>query len=204
VALEPDTNQYNVCHVTVDHPLMSRSELYDAFRAAWRQYYSTSHVKTIFMRALAAGSHLSIFTTALYAGSMDIEGEHPLEIGLLRRKIRLQRRPGLPIEPRSLFYPRRLLEILVANSRWGWLFSRYWAIKLMARWAVSRQRYGEWRANNETVPLGTGLMDTYFGAIPESQRRTVAVLKKLQIRIGNKASSADLEVIASPPSRSPR
>ena len=47
VRLEQDTNQYNVCHVTVDHPLMTRSELYHAFRAAWRQYYSAAHVKTM-------------------------------------------------------------------------------------------------------------------------------------------------------------
>ena len=185
VALEPDTNKYNVCHVTVDHPLMSRSELYNAFRAAWRQYYSVAHVKTMFMRALAAGSHLSIFTTALYAGSMDIEREHPLEIGFLRRKVRLQRRPGMPIESWLVFYARRLLEIVVTNFRWGCLFSRYWAIKLMARWAVLSQRYGECSARKEATPLGQRLMETYFASIPETQRRTVETLKNLQIKINN-------------------
>jgi hypothetical protein len=135
---------------------------------------------------------------------MDIEGEHPLEIGFLRRKIRMQRRPGMAIEPWPLFYSRRLVEILVANFRWGCLFGHYWAIKLMARWAVSRQRYGECLANNETVPLGTRFMETYFGAIPETQRRTVAILRQLQTGIGSKASSADPEMTTSPPSRSPR
>jgi radical SAM superfamily enzyme YgiQ (UPF0313 family) len=201
VPLEPDTNQYNVCHVTVDHPLMSRSELYNTFRAAWRQYYSVAHVKTMFMRALAAGSHLSIFTTALYAGSMDIEGEHPLEIGFLRRKVRLQRRPGLPIESWPAFYARRLWEIIVTNFCWGCLFSRYWGIKLMARWAVSRQRFREWPTNNQTLSLGTRLMETYYSAIPETQRRTVAILRELQTKKDKTAHRPNLQ-LTSPPSRS--
>jgi radical SAM superfamily enzyme YgiQ (UPF0313 family) len=185
VPLEPDTNQYNVCHVTADHPLMSRSELYNTFRAAWRQYYSAAHVKAMFMRALAAGSHLSIFTTAVYARSMDIEGEHPLEVGFLRRKVRRQRRPGMPIEPWLVFYPRRLLEIIVTNFRWGRLIGHYWAIKLTAHYAVSRQRHQAWPAEKETVPLGPRLMDTYFASIPETQRRTVATLKQVQTKLDN-------------------
>jgi len=95
---------------------MTRNELYDSFRAAWRQYYSTRHGKTIFTRALTANAHLSVFTTALYAGSMDIEREHPLEIGFLRRKVRTQRRPGLPIDSWLRVCPRRLLEVLVVNE----------------------------------------------------------------------------------------
>jgi len=76
----------------------------------------------MFMRALVARSYLSIFTTAVYAGSMDIEGEHPLEVGFLRRKVRTQRRPGFPIERRLRFYRRRLIVIMVVNFRWGCLF----------------------------------------------------------------------------------
>ncbi len=138
VRLEQDTDQYNVCHVTVDDPLMTRSELYHVFRAARRQYYSAADVKTMFMRARITGSNLPILTMALYAGSMDIEGEHPLEIGLLRRKICQQRRPGIPIEPWAV-YARRLSEVIVTNVRWGCLFIRYWLIKLVARWLVTRR-----------------------------------------------------------------
>lgn len=198
VALEPDTNRYNVCHVTVDHPIMTRDELYDSFRAAWRQYYSTWHVKMILMRALAARSHLSIFTMALYAGSMDIEREHPLEIGFLRRKVRTQRRPGLPIEWWLRFYPRRLLEILVVNLRWSCLFARFGAIKLIARWEIFRSSYGESLASNKEQPMGSKLMESYFDNIPESQRRTVDVLKELDTEIARTALSANLDVMVTP------
>ena len=39
------------------------------------------------------------------------EGVHTLEGGILRRKRRRSRRPGLPIEPAILFYPKFALEI---------------------------------------------------------------------------------------------
>ncbi|MBV9479627.1 MAG: radical SAM protein, partial [Acidobacteria bacterium] len=198
VPLEPDTNQYNVCHVTVDHPLMTRIELYGAFRNAWRQYYSNAHVTTIFRRALAARSHISIFTTALYAGSMDIEGEHPLEIGFLRRKVRSQRRPGFPIEPRLHFYPRRLLEILIVQFRWAWLFARFGAIKLIARWENFRSLHGEWLACSKDV-MGKKLIASYFSKIPESQRRTVRVLKELEATIVENPLPANLDRLAAPP-----
>jgi radical SAM superfamily enzyme YgiQ (UPF0313 family) len=188
VPLEPDTNEYNVCHVTVDHPLMSRTELYNAFRVAWRQYYSNVHVKTMFMRALAARSHLSIVTTALYAGSMDIEGEHPLEIGVVRRKVRLQRRPGMVIEPRIQFYAKRLLEMVVASFRWGCLFCRYAIIKLLARWTLYREASGDLLVGTEPVMLNASLMETYFITIPETQRRTVEALKEFQEQLSAEGS----------------
>jgi radical SAM superfamily enzyme YgiQ (UPF0313 family) len=204
VRLEQDTNQYNVCHVTVDHPLMTRSELYHAFRAAWRQYYSAAHVKTMFMRARITGSNLPILTTALYAGSMDIEGEHPLEIGLLRRKIRQQRRPGMPIEPWGPFYARRLSEVIVTNVRWGCLFIRYWLIKLVARWLVARDLNGDLLANNEATPLGARLMDAYFAAIPDTQRRTVPILEQLQARMQKTTPGVDSQIMTSSPPGSPQ
>jgi radical SAM superfamily enzyme YgiQ (UPF0313 family) len=191
-SLEPDTNRYNVCHVTVDHPLMTRTELYGSFRSAWRQYYSSAHVKTIFRRALAARSHTSVLTTALYAGSMDIEGEHPLEIGFLRRKVRSQRRPGFPIEPRLSFYLQRLPEVLSVQLRWICLFSRFGVIKLIARWENFRSLYGEGLADNKDMVMGKKLIASYFCTIPESQRRTVGVLRELQpTRVENSRANSD-------------
>jgi hypothetical protein len=35
---------------------------------------------------------------------------HPLQAGIFRRKSRLERRPGLPIEPMWVFYPRYAIE----------------------------------------------------------------------------------------------
>ena len=42
----------------------------------------------------------------LFASSVPLENAHPLQGGLLRRKYRQDRRPGLPIEPIWSFYPK--------------------------------------------------------------------------------------------------
>jgi hypothetical protein len=41
---------------------------------------------------------------------------HPLQCGILRRKVRNSRRPGLPRENPLLFYPRRLWEMCSTYS----------------------------------------------------------------------------------------
>jgi hypothetical protein len=42
---------------------------------------------------------------------------HPLQGGFFRRKVRTQRRSGLPLENPLLFYPRRLAEIVTTHVR---------------------------------------------------------------------------------------
>src|SRR5262249_56808869 len=55
----------------------------------------------------------------LYYGSYRFENLHPLQGGLLRRKVRNSRRPGLPRENPLLFYPRRLWEMCSTYSAAG-------------------------------------------------------------------------------------
>ena len=45
------------------------------------------------------------------------EKVHPLQGGFFRRKVRSQRRPGLPLENPLIFYPRRLAEIVTTHVR---------------------------------------------------------------------------------------
>jgi hypothetical protein len=104
----------------------------------------------------------------------------------------------LPIEWWLRFYPRRLLEILVVNLRWSCLFARFGAIKLIARWEIFRSSYGESLASNKEQPMGSKLMESYFDNIPESQRRTVDVLKELDTEIARTALSANLDVMVTP------
>ena len=53
-----------------------------------------------------------------FSGAIQIEGVHPLQIGLFRRKIRTSRRAGMPIAPPLVFYPRRLGEIIRSAMLW--------------------------------------------------------------------------------------
>src|SRR5262249_43829036 len=57
-----------------------------------------------------------------------------LESGLYRRRYRLDRRPGMPVESRLSFYPRRVWEVLSKHARLAamlWRFRRI--LKLVQR-----------------------------------------------------------------------
>ena len=51
--MDPDLNRYDVEHVTMRHPRMSRQEWSDIYDRAWRLYYSPRHVETLLRRARA-------------------------------------------------------------------------------------------------------------------------------------------------------
>ena len=53
-----------------------------------------------------------------------IEHTHPLEGGYLRRKVRTERRPGLPIVPAWRFWPEFAVDLLVKHARIGVMAAR--------------------------------------------------------------------------------
>jgi radical SAM superfamily enzyme YgiQ (UPF0313 family) len=126
VAMDPDLNRYDLDHVTVAHSNMSKAEWERAYKLAWNNYYSWEHIETIMRRAAATGNNVGkIKTYALYfKGYHPIEHVHPLEGGVLRLKSRHERRPHLPVEPASLFYPRYFAETAVKAVRWATLAIR--------------------------------------------------------------------------------
>jgi len=63
-----------------------------------------------------------LFLITWFKGCIDIESIHPLEGGYLRMKFRRDRRPGLPLEPAWLFYPRHWWSSLVKQVRWAKLY----------------------------------------------------------------------------------
>ena len=112
--MDPDMNKYDLEHVTSEHPRMSKQEWQGIYDKAWHIYYSWDHIETLLQRAVATG--ISSFRLAdmifQFYGSYVYERLHPLQTGLIRRKVRTQRRSTLPRENPLLFYPRRLGEIL--------------------------------------------------------------------------------------------
>jgi hypothetical protein len=85
----------------------------------WDLYYSTDHIETIFRRAKASGikpvrllNHILQFYFTFIQ-----EKVHPLQGGYLRRKLRRQRRAGLPRENPLVFYSRRVWEVLDTHSK---------------------------------------------------------------------------------------
>ena len=114
VWMDPDMNKYDLEHVTTGHPLMSMEEWQGIYDKAWHTYYSWDHIETLLKRAVATG--LSPFRLAdmifQFYGSYFYERLHPLQTGLIRRKVRAHRRHGLPRENPMVFYPRRVWEML--------------------------------------------------------------------------------------------
>jgi radical SAM superfamily enzyme YgiQ (UPF0313 family) len=127
VWMDPDMNKYDLEHVTIKHPLMSPEELHAVYRSAWDQYYAPEHMETVLRRGAGKGikPRKLMLPLAAFYGALTIEGVHPLQAGFVRRKIRTERRPGLPRENPLIFYPRRMWETASSLIRWRLLYLRY-------------------------------------------------------------------------------
>jgi hypothetical protein len=111
--MDADVNRYDAEHVTTAHPRMTREQWQTIYDRAWHQYYSREHIETLLRRASVSGPRpprLASMIFYFYA-SYSIEGAHPLQGGFLRRKVRTQRRPGMPTENPLSFYGRRLRQV---------------------------------------------------------------------------------------------
>jgi hypothetical protein len=130
VWMDPDLNKYDLNHRVTHHPLMSDGEWEKLYFDSWRQYYTDEHVETILRREAARGGRIKALHSSMvhFLGSILIEKVHPLETGILRRRVRRQRRSGLPIENPLVFYPRRLFEIARTAVRWAYLYLRFKAV----------------------------------------------------------------------------
>ncbi|MHC4139399.1 MAG: B12-binding domain-containing radical SAM protein [Planctomycetota bacterium] len=112
VWMDPDLNNYDLEHVTMSHSRMSKEEWEQIYRKAWDLYYSPEHIKTLIRRAAAGGPNPSRVMLHIHQfhGTIKYQNVHPLQGGFLRRKVRTQRRPGMPQENPITFYPRRARE----------------------------------------------------------------------------------------------
>jgi radical SAM superfamily enzyme YgiQ (UPF0313 family) len=152
VAMDSDLNKYDLNHVCTAHSTMPKAEWERAYKLAWDTYYSWEHVETIMRRAAAMDNSLSkIKTFVLYfKGYQPIEQVHPLEGGALRMRSRHERRPGLPVEPILVFYPRYFAETAVKALKWAKLAIR---IELLARKVKKDPRKREYRDQALTLQV---------------------------------------------------
>ena len=122
VWMDPDMNKYDLEQVVTAHARMSKEEWEGIYRAAWDIYYTPEHMQTILRRAGAYDVGISHLTgmLSMFSKSVAIEKVHPLQGGLFRRKHRLDRRYGMPIEPVWAFYPKYTWEIVSKHARMAW------------------------------------------------------------------------------------
>jgi hypothetical protein len=141
--LDPDMNNYDLNHVCVAHPLMSRADCDRAYRMAWQRYYTMDHCETVMRRVASTRANASqaLFLLTWFKGSIDYEHIHPLESGFMRRKSRLDRRPGMPVEPVWRFYPKYWAEVATKLVRWGALYLRLRRVYLGIKHGADRYAY---------------------------------------------------------------
>jgi hypothetical protein len=122
VWMDPDMNKYDLEQVVTGHARMSKADWEAIYRAAWDLYYTPDHMRTILRRAAAFDlglSHLMGFLF-IFSTAVALENLHPLQGGIFRRKRRLDRRSGMPIEPVWVFYPKAIWEVAVKLVRMGY------------------------------------------------------------------------------------
>src|SRR5262249_2939305 len=143
VPMDPDMNKYDLEHVCTAHPMMSAEEWGKVYRDAWTRYYSDEHVETVLRRGVASGLNPRKIVDALtvFSGATWIEGVHPLQFGFVRRKVRTQRRHGLPVEHPLVFYPRWAFQASRTLWRWMRLVRRYRAIMRRVEETPQAERY---------------------------------------------------------------
>jgi hypothetical protein len=117
--MDPDMNKYDLEHVTAHHPAMTAAEWQSIYRRAFDLYYSPEHIERMFRRAKAAGiKPVRLVNHVLqFYFTFKQEKVHPLQGGFFRRKLRRQRRSGLPRENPLVFYPRRVFEVADTHLR---------------------------------------------------------------------------------------
>ena len=119
--MDPDLNKYDLHHRVSHHPVMSDAEWEDAYQAAWDTYFTWDHMETVAKRH-ARRKNGSPRRALQYMNEFRMlyshEKVHTLEGGVVRRKRRRSRRPGMKIESRLAFYPRYWIESVVKIAKY--------------------------------------------------------------------------------------
>ena len=149
---------------------MSKETWEQVYRDAWTRYYSDEHVETIMRRAAATGLNKTkvIDAMTLFSGAARIEGVHPLQFGFVRRKIRTQRRYGMPIVNPLIFYPWRLSTSARTRSAWIQLARRYRAIMLRVKADPTAKDYIDEALTPPSRAPMTDVVTIYADKIPKT------------------------------------
>ncbi|MGE3832233.1 MAG: radical SAM protein [Parvibaculaceae bacterium] len=177
--MDEDLNKYNLHHRVTHHPKMSDAEWEAAYRDAWHAYFTPEHVETVARRHAArkGGKRKKVKTVIQYMTDFkmmfEIEGLHPLEGGIFRRKYRLDRRPGMAIENPLVFWTKFAAES--AWKAWGYGMNRLRGRRILNR--VMRDPGHKTYTDTAIKPIGLDDFET-LDLFKETSGGTAAVEKK--------------------------
>jgi radical SAM superfamily enzyme YgiQ (UPF0313 family) len=153
VWMDPDLNKYDLLHPVTKHPLMSDEEVERTYGELWERYYSHDHMVTILKRAYALGKgkawRIMLLLSIISIYSRGYFKNYRMEWGLLPRRYRKDRRPGLPIESVFTFYPRLIFD----TTLFGILYAARFTRLRLALWRIRRDsKRGEYTDAATTPP----------------------------------------------------
>jgi hypothetical protein len=144
--MDPDLNKYDLDHRVTHHPVMSDEEWEQTYEDVWNMYYTREHRLRIMRRNAAYGISpgKTGFLLNYFWAAYKVEDLHPLEVGLVRRRYRKDRRPGMKLENPLTFYGREWFGFPIKVGRWLWnwasLYPAYMGMK------------AEMKKNNKRLP----------------------------------------------------
>ena len=176
VWMDPDLNKYNLLNVVTKHPRMSDEDAKRTYSELWERYYSHEHMVTVLRRAQVIGKGNSwrtvMFFTAISIYSCGYFKDYRMEWGLLPRRSRKERRPGLPLENPLMFYPRAVFDTVF----FGILFGARFAHLRFELWRIRRDPHrGNYRDIAITAPDSREFQD--HALYTETRGAEVAVAK---------------------------
>jgi hypothetical protein len=137
-----DFNLYDSFHETTHHPHMKDGQWTKAYQDAWAKFYSYENIKAILLRTKTESAYWNTFKNLIwYKSSIFVYREHPMISGFIRFKGRKARRPGLPIEPLWVYWPKRIAELGGEYYRWWLLFKECKSLWLETRKESLLERY---------------------------------------------------------------
>ena len=176
--MDPDMNKYDLEHVVAGHSKMTADEWQNIYSQAWGAYYTPDHIQTMLRRGVAARMGVSRLQSELffYSTSFLVENVHPLQCGAFRLKYRLDRRPGLPIEPVWTFYPRYIWEVITKHAS---ILKRWIMIDWMLRRAKREQELRPYHDLALTPPTDADTETLEMFTHNEAARHEVAHIRKV-------------------------
>jgi hypothetical protein len=123
--MDPDLNKYDVWHRVTHHETMTDREWDEVYDAAWHAYYTWDHAETVGRRGAASPvKGMNVDEMVEFFSMYKVEGVHPFEGGIVRRKFRRDRRPGMPLVNPLIFYPAYALETAVKMAKFAYYLYR--------------------------------------------------------------------------------
>lgn len=145
IPMDQDLNRYDSFHPVVDHPNMGREEWFQAYRDAWKRFYSLENMKEILLRA-QVGKYGDMFKQLLWYRAAIVEGAHPMLTGFFRLKDRRERRPGYTVDSRWTHFWKRLGDARRSYREWIGLFLEMQELWLQTRVPSEKLKpFGAWR-----------------------------------------------------------